>query len=206
MAVKLSDFAVKFGRNPSLEGQQAFPFVYTFVNHNDDTWAPVAAGTQPSLVNLGPIVPAYGKITQNVLLDADYNYKLLAIKYSAYCYDSQNVRYFWYFNSPALQSEGMDPFMEWPGTAIYHSISMTLSFQGSGSTILYGGQNTQAILTGTDRIPLPLDAVEGYEEGHYVVRTPYLLPRQGSLSFEISNSSRYAIVVAAAIYGMKIRL
>jgi hypothetical protein len=199
------DFAVKFGRHPDmgLEGQQAFPFIYTFVNHNDDP------GDPPTLACIGPLVQAGKTITHNVLLDPDYNFKLLWIRYTTYLYSESTAS--WYANvptAPGAVQDGMDPDMNWLGDPLLRYIKMTLSFQGSGSTVLYGGLNTQALVSGSgkSRIPVPLDIMQGYDYGALAVRTPYLLPRQGHMVFEITNSSDYDLYVGAAIYGMKIRL
>jgi len=198
------DFAVKFGRDPSLglEEQKAFPFIYTLVNHNDDTWQPGGAGLA-NLVNLGPVVPANSKITHNVVLDPDYNFKLLAIKYTAYKFVTGV--FYWYTVASATISDGMDPDMDFVGTPLSRYIGITLSFQGSGSKILHGGPDAGPIYAG-QRVPLPLNVMQGYDYGFLTTRVPYLLPRQGVMAFEITNSSIYDTVVGAAIYGMKIRI
>jgi hypothetical protein len=200
------DFAVKFGRDPSLglEGQRAFPFIYTFVHHNDDTWKPVTPLEQPSLSCIGPTVPANSVIQHNVVLDPDHNFKLLSIKYTCYKWVVGVAR--WYTVISAVNSDGMDQDMDFVGTPLHKFVGITLSFQGSGnSAILYGGPDTGPIYA-SRRIPLPLDAIQGYEYGFLTTRTPYLLPRQGIMSFEITNTSPYDVVVGAAIYGMKIRV
>ena len=203
------DFSVKFGRDPSLglEEQKAFPFIYTFVNHNDDTWRPGGAGLA-NLSNIGPVIPANSKITHNVVLDPDYNFKLLAIKYTAYKYlrDEGFDGYLWYTVSSVIISDGMDPDMDFIGTPLYRYVGITLSFQGSGSKIIHGGPDAGPIYAG-QRVPLPFDVIQGYDYGFLTTRVPYLLPRQGVMTFEITNSSPYYdIVVGAAIYGMKIRI
>jgi hypothetical protein len=200
------DFSVKFGRDPSrgLEGQKAFPFIYTFVNHNDDTWTPDLTGLlQPSLSCIGPTVAAGATVTHNVMLDPDYNFKLLGIKYTAYKWVSS--AYFWYASVPATISDGMDPDMDFIGAPLTDYINMTVSFQGSGAQQLYGGNDPAPIISGRSRIPLPVNVNQGYDFGFLTMRTPRLLPRQGAMVFEITNTFSVALTVGAAIYGMKIR-
>jgi len=201
---RTEDFSVKFGRDPAmgLEGQKAFPFIYTLVNHSDDPWVKSAGGLA-NLNCLGPIIPTGASKQINVLLDADYNFKLLAIRYSVYAYD-QGIGYYWYDTQQATISGGMEDEVDWPGDALWKYVGVTLSFQGSGSNILYGGTDTGAL--GGARVPLQLDTIQGFEYGFLVTRTPYLLPRQGVLVFEFTNNKRVDVVVAAAIYGMKIRV
>jgi hypothetical protein len=210
---KTEDFAVKFGRDPSLglEEQKAFPFIYTLVNHSDDLWQPDLAQGVLSLTNLssiGPVVPAGGYKQVNVLLDADYNYKLLSIKYTAYCLMPANGAsyYFWHVvpQKNMLISDGMADGVDWPGEFIWKYLGVTLSFQGSGSKILYGGPDCGVL--GGNRVPLPLNVIQGHEYGFLTTRTPYLLPRQGIMAFEFTNNFSMDIVVGAAIYGMKIRV
>jgi hypothetical protein len=202
------DYAVKFGRDPSLglEGQRAFPFMYTFVNHSDDKWIP-GQGSLANLDSIGPVVPAGSKRQVNVLLDADYNFKLLAIRYSVYAYDGETGIYYWK-NVPPYNfipiSGGMADEVDWMGDDLVKYVGVTLSFQGSGSNILYGGPNVGAL--GGQRVPLPLDVIQGFEYGFLTTRTPYLLPRQGIMVFELTNKFSDDVVVAAAIYGMKIRI
>jgi len=203
------DYAVKFGRDPSLglEGQRAFPFIYTFVNHSDDKWVPGVSGLG-NLSNLGPVVPAGSKRQVNVLLDADYNFKLLAIRYSAYAYTDETHSFYWKDIDPLPPltpiSGGMADEVDWMGDDLVKYVGVTLSFQGSGSNILYGGPNVGAL--GGQRVPLPLDVIQGFEYGFLTTRTPYLLPRQGIMVFELTNKFSDDVVVAAAIYGMKIRI
>lgn len=199
------DYSVKFGRGQDMgtEEQKAFPFIYSLVNRNDDTWLPVAAGVQPSLANIGPTVPANSRITHNVVLDPDYNFKMLSIKYTVYKW--LRPSYLWYTVSSGTISDGMDPGMDHQGTPLSHYVGITLSFQGSGSVFQYGGPDFGP-LAGGARLPLPLDVIQGYEYGYLRVRSPRLLPRQGHLVFEITNSFSSDIVIGAAIYGMKIRI
>jgi hypothetical protein len=192
-----------------LEEQKAFPFIYTFVNRNDDTWSPNQALPMSNLSCLGPVVPALSSITHNVPLDPDYNYKLIAIKFSAYKYIGPNGasgHYAWNAQwgfGPA--HDGGDTSIDFAGTPLVSYVKMTLSFQGSGNSVIqHGGPDTGPL--GGQRVPLPIDVKQGYDSGYYVARTPHLLPRQGMMVFEITNDFDVDIVVAAAIYGLKIRL
>ena len=197
------DYGVRFGQMPDLglEGQKAFPFIYTFVNHND------AASNNADLTAFAPLVPANGSINVNVLLDPDYNFKLLTMKFSAYYLNGAS--YQWY-DTPAFAlnyNEGNDA--AWEGTSLVNFIRMSVSVLGSGSNMLFGGQNTNAVPPSTavnGKIPLPLTTAQGYDYGFYAVRRPYIMPRQAILSFDITNDYSHALYVAAAIYGMKVRV
>jgi hypothetical protein len=207
-----------------LEGQKAFPFIYSFINRNDDQWAAQSvmttqAAALTNIVNgIGPLVPANSKITHNVMLDPDYIFKLLSIKYTAYY--SYEVppngvgehfgAYQWYENTLSSQIDAIDPDMQKVGTPLSHYIGITLSFMGSGAQVLYGGDDQGPVPTlrnGSRRVPLPVEVIQGYDYGYLTMRIPHLLPQQACLVFEISNfHPTYDLVVGAGIYGMKIRM
>jgi hypothetical protein len=49
--------------------------------------------------------------------------------------------------------------------------------------------------------------MQGYEYGYQALRCEYLLPMQGVLSFEFTNTHpAKELLVTAMLYGMKIRL
>jgi hypothetical protein len=217
------DFSVQFGKSPDmgLEGMKAFPFIYTFINHNDNPWKPYLADCNllsfQALSNITRTIPATGTKTINVILDPDYNFKLLGIRYSAYKYvppsppnGTPGVSKFpWYTHSLTVVSDGIDTDMNKIGTPLIRYIRATVSFQGSGSTVLYGGQNIYSVpnaMTVNGKTPLPMEASQGHDYGHFRVRTPYLLPMQGTIVFEVTNDFEEDLAVAAAIYGMKIRI
>jgi hypothetical protein len=201
----LQDYSVKFGRDPrqGLYSEKAIPFFYSLVNHNDVDWVPqpnplIAPDISTYAVPCLPaaITPLY------VRLDPDYNYKLIAIKYSVYYKD--RTGYAWYENSNAAAVYSPDVL---PGTPYSGYIYVSLSIQGSGSQTLFGGQNVQSINDGAANIPLAISAMQGYEYGYQALRCEYLVPMQGIFSFEFTNKHpTKTLYVAAMMYGMKIRL
>ena len=210
----LADYSVKFGRDPvgGLEGKNAFPFFYSLVNHNDVDWT---ANATPPDISTYAIRCQENSITPHyVRLDPDYNYKLIAIKYSVYKYVPPNGsagHYAWYenFNPASLYIPDM-----LPGSSYAGNIRVSLSIQGSGSTTLFGGQNVQAYTGGAARIPLAVECQQGWEYGFQALRCEYLMPLQAIMSFEFTNtlpatvvpSNQNDLYVAAMMYGLKIRL
>jgi len=216
------DFAVKFGRQPDmgLEGLKAFPFIFTFVNSNNVDWQAqtgqfaTLAAAEANLSTFAPRVEANSLRTINVMLDPDYNFKLLAIRYSVYTYDSRLQTIPWYVDTITTAgagglSEGMNPDENWIGNSLTNYVRVTLSYSGSGSIVQYGGNALNPVPNQYDvngRLPLPLAVAQGYEAGFTPIRTPYLLPRQGCMVFDVKNDYSQPVFVAAAIYGMKIRM
>jgi hypothetical protein len=198
-----------------LESEKAFPFIYTFRNRSDDAWAAqttitAQAAAITNVVNgIGPTVPAASRITHNVMLDADYIFKLLSIKYTA-CYVSSTPDYQWYENCGILQSDGLDPDMNKIGTPLSCYIGMTLSFSGAQAQVLYGGDDCGPVPRmqyGSRREPILVNSIQGYDYGFLALRTPKLLTQQACLIFDITNTHPTKdLVVGAVIYGMKIRM
>jgi len=248
----LKDYSVKFGRDPrhGLYTIKAIPYFYALINHNDVDWT---ANRDPADLSTFAVRCRANAVTSHYLrLEPDYNYKLIAIKYSVYyakalpaapLFDNTlalpvdpvlNDRYIaqatahgwtagityrwngtawiadilyqyeWYenFNASSLYTENL-----LPGTPYSGHIYVSLSAQGSGSTTLFGGQNIQAINNTAAKIPLAVSCMQGYEYGYQALRCEYLLPMQGVLSFEFTNTHpTKELLVTAMLYGMKIRL
>lgn len=207
-----ADFAVKFGRHSDmgLEGQKSFPFVYSLINRNDDQWSPDSSLADNIVNGIGPIVKANSMVTRNVMLDPDYIFKLLSVRYTAYTVDAEASTCPWYENLQTDQCDGNDTDVMKVGTPLSRYIAITLSFTGGGAKIIYGGDDqgpVPAMLNGSRRVPLAVEAIQGYDYGALTVRTPYLLPPQACLVYEISNlHPSLDLVVGAYAYGMKLRL
>lgn len=220
----LADYSVKFGRDPAmgLEGKNVFPFFYSLVNHNDIDWTvgltPPDLSTYAILCKAGVVTPHY------VRLDPDYNYKLIAIKYSV-CYKDGN--HYDVYENVVTDGGVLNPTYPVPpypvprapmpvgiylpdscaGTPYSRYIQTSLSVQGSGSQTLFGGQVAGYNMTGEEKIPLAVECMQGYEYGFQALRCEYIMPMQAILSFEFTNThASRDLYVAAMMYGFKIRL
>lgn len=81
------NYAIQWGEgvDKGLEQQKVFPFWYPFVNLEDDNWdTRKGAGTLGNLADIGPVVPAGGKVRKAIRLEPDYMWKLLSFKYTVY--------------------------------------------------------------------------------------------------------------------------
>jgi hypothetical protein len=194
-------FAVEFGKNVDKGfegGMDAWPFIYTFVSANDDHWDQLHG-----LSDIGPTVPALGKINKAVILDPDYAFKLLAIKYVAY--KEVAGAYWWHDTVPGLYVDTVEP------TASVHdmllrNIRINLSVAPS-YRLLYGQENNgQQSTDKRSPYPLPASIINNGIEGDGKLRTPILMAANAQLSFEIYNDWSFPVTVGAAIFGMKIRI
>jgi hypothetical protein len=200
-------FAVQFGKSVDRGregGCTAFPFMYTFVNRDQDRWDQVKVpGSLLDLADIGPIIPAGGTAQITVILDADHFYKLLYIKYVAW-WAVEGGKLFSQYN---VLGYGLDTVS---GNALYDPILQRVKVNvlvGHNGRYLYGNQNDW--FSPTERrpvVPVTPNALQGAQDGWGQVRTPYLLPQNGSLRFELWNENTFSVVVGAMIYGMKVRL
>jgi len=208
------DRTVRLGRSVDMGfgPNKAFPFVYNFVNKGDDNWRP-GLGVVANLVNgMGVIVPAQAGVLNSgvspvqhvVRLDPDYNFKMLGIKYTVYYVDFRLNVYDWYDDPVGYYYESTDNQTQY-GTPLWHYIRASVSFIGD-SRYLYGDTVFNPA-TGPMKLPLPTDVLQGYDVCPVTLRVPYLLPSNGIILFELTNTHPTKdLKVGAGIFGMKIRL
>lgn len=203
------DRAVRFGEtiDKGLEPQPCFPFMYNFVNFEDDTWEQAkGAGTAGNLTGIGPLVGPLATIQHIIKLEPDYMFLLEHLKYTAYYHDSRVSQYLWYEPIVGWFLDVAD-YQTQIGTPLVSAISISLSIRPDNRYI-YGGQNLDAVtnLQGSV-LPLPVPDAQGYDYGYGQIVTPYLLPRDTQLLVEITNRHpTRALYVGGFLYGYKIRL
>jgi hypothetical protein len=212
-----SDFAVKFGQtvDKGYRGTpKAIPYTYGLVSGFNDRWEQVKDPTSLAgdFQDVGPVIPAGGKVSVPVVLDADYNFKLLYIKYVGYTLLSSEGPPFSYFAWHDVPPPDMD--LDMPNllasvhSSVLRQVRVNVSFQHSGQ-YLYG--NTSATFQQQQQtmrlpIPLPVIGVQGNEFPVLAIRTAILLPANGVITYDIYNDNTYDIVVGAYACGMKVRL
>lgn len=207
-----TQFAIRFGESvdKGLEPQKAFPFIYTFVPTDKDTWE-IDKATN-NLSGIGIAIAPGQTLLQQVRLDSDNNFLMLFIRYTVYWFDSRTGMYWWYEPTPAL---GGTWFLEQGdyqtaiGTPLTRAILASVWMEGPDSRILYGGQPLSQVVANVyaGKVPVPIPALQGYDFGYGQLRTPYFLPSSGMMMFELTNIHPVkTLVVGAAIYGLKVRI
>lgn len=203
-----SQFAVEFGKNVDRGfegGMDAWPFIYTF--NPDNTPQPPYA----SLQGMGAYVLPSSKVNAVIILDPDYTYKMLGIKYTAVKCETpllglhvtsqeytQGVPAF-YFNYADPVSSVHDSILR--NTRI--NLSVAPSYR-----LLYGQENPRQQTTET-RSPFPVCAlnINTMLSGDGKLRIPMLMAGNAQLSFEIWNDwTTFPIIVSATVFGMKVRV
>jgi len=204
-----SDHGVQFTQNVDmgLDREKAFPFLYTLVNTQNDP-SVLPANTSPpvpgALGNIGPLVNPGAKVTVPVVLDPDYNFKLLGIKYETFYWNNRRSCYEWYEATSDVLGT-LDELTGFIGTPYNNYLRVTISLQGSGSCVLYGDQTADPLNAGP--YPMPVNLMQGYDYGFTRVRTPRLLPKQGIITVDLNNThATKALYAGAVLYGMKVRI
>lgn len=210
MTYNPSDRSVKFGRivDGGYGPNKAFPFVYTFVPKDRDLWDTVKA-TAPVLTNnlssLGVTVAAGVTVQHSILLDQNYNFKMLSIKFGCLYANAVSSTYEWYDNETGWRLDYADP--QPVGTPLYRFLRVSLSLP-QDSKYLYGDRDPAPLFANAAALnPLSLSSVQANESGIGQVRIPYLLPQSGQVLFQITNThSTKALVVYGGLFGMKVRM
>lgn len=202
------DYAVRFGETVDAamgDHNRAFPFIYSLVQREDDTWEQNKG--IDVMDSIGPRILAGGQVDHAIKLDPDYMYKLLWAKFCAY-YNAQGT-YLWY--EPVLAGGNM--LLEYDyqtviGTPLVASLRISISMHGPDGRYLYGGKNLDNMVNQQgDLSPVDPGAIQGYEYGWGQLRTPYLLPREGLIRLQITNThSVKALYVGGLLYGLKVRI
>lgn len=94
------------------------------------------------------------------------------------------------------------------GPRLIDYIGIRIAFPGSKDTILYGGKNLDDIINNLGAWwYVSTKAVQGYEYGYGQMYTPYMLPKDSPVMFEIKNSHPVKdLLVAGMMYGVKVRM
>lgn len=193
-------------------GVSAFPFMYTFVNKNDDLWEQTKDPTSLAgdLSDLGAVIPALGNREVYVRLDSDFMFKLLYVRYFVYKRRPFGSPFgpevfVWHQDTPAFFLETANDLALYQ--PLLDDIRVNLSVVHNGR-YLYGTTNPFSQNYGQNLlvIPVQVSAIQGWENGWGQVRCPYLLPAGGALRFDIYNGLSLPVVVGAVVYGLKVRV
>lgn len=197
--------AVQFGNtvDRGAEAQKAFPFFYTLVHPDFE----VPANTDTLL---GLTVLPQGRRQVAIILDNDYNFKLLWIRFTA-CLRLLAGGYTYYNVATVNDVTPGDTEQLFTGELWMRYIRVSLSSTSNQATLLYGGANTDPIVYNAfpdfDTIPLQIQSIQGYDYGVGQCHLPYLCPAGGTLRFDLYNThARNSFIVNAVVYGMKVRV
>ena len=202
------DQAVRFGEgvDQGLEAQKVFPFLYAFVNAEDDTWLGVAPPAVPTkignLAGFGPAIAAGATETVGVRLDPDYIFKLLAVRYTAYAIAGAEYRW---FDQPAALPV-VPPDIEWIVYPYLRALKVSLFSQTDGR-YYYGGSGTDQFSISMAENPYRVHNTQGVLDGVGTIRLGHWLPRSGQIIVKITNMHPTdTLYVAGMLSGVKVRI
>jgi len=198
------DRSIRFGEgvDQGLEYEKVFPFHYSFVNLEDDTWLPDALTLAGNLAGIGPVILPGATVNHHIRLDPDYLFKLHYLQYSVYTI--VGAQYQWY-DQPAgffLQQGNIDVI----GTRLIDSLSVTLLSQTDGK-FLYGGSRTDLFSGNAAEHPYFVGNTQGFLEGLGTVRIDYMFPRSGIVTLKLTNNHpTMTLYTAGVLAGVKVRV
>jgi hypothetical protein len=108
-----------------------------------------------------------------------------------------------YINDGSTFSGMLDERMNKNGVWALSYIGAKVTLTGLAGRVLFGDDNAGF---GGGPNPLNLAQMQGADYGFVAVRVPSLLPRSSIITFSFTNTYTQPLYVAAAIYGMKVRL
>ncbi len=85
-------------------------------------------------------------------------------------------------------------------------LDVSLYFPSSGGRDLYGGFQRAPQLGATEEQPLPILDLQGTQDGHASIRTPYQLPASAHVDIRIRSRSIYPLRVYGHLFGYKITI
>ena len=190
-----------------LDPVKAFPFIYTLVPPERDNWErDHASSAYGNVCDLGPLIGAGATVMIPIEMSPDMAFKLLWIKYSVLELPRiQRAGYHWYLTPPGGGNFSAGDFQMGIGTPLTRFLHVKLSVDHD-QRVLHGTMNLEGWRNQAQYTPLDISCSQGYDYGYGQLRTPYLLPRSSALIVEITNTADVALVPAAAIYGMKVRI
>lgn len=151
-----------------------------------------------------PIAPL-SSLQRVLRIEEDYNFHLLGAKFSAYYLD-RGVFYF-YENVIQNTNEALDTkdIQILKGTPYERYLKITLSV--TGNKYIYGGPSFSSNNAG-QYTSISLSTLQGVSaEGYGQIKTPYLVPRQGTITAQIFNTHATKMLkVAGFLYGEKVRV
>jgi len=189
--------------------QRAHPCIVPPFTRNTAPQWPAAPTVNDSFASWGPAIPPNSVRRFPVIMDMDYSFKLLGIKYVTLIKreDDNIISYDGYWQS--LGHNNSVPFMDvnysypWSGMPMNRYITVKLYVRSMGEHTLFGENKNR--VTGQE-IPLCITSNQGNIYGPGQVRTEYLINRGGSVEFEFHNRYDDYVKVHFAMYGMKVRI
>jgi len=210
--------AVRFGEIRRHDKQKAFPFFYSFVGYpyqagqvNDATGIYSTTAAQAEGPD-GLLVAANGGILEiPIILDRDTNFHLLSIRYGAWnptvAAPNTGSRARLLPPNNALQG-GRSVFQAQMNQMDFYSTYFDVSVYmvSSGARDLYGGMQRNPLTGARDELPIPLQAVQGVQDGCGSLRTAFQLPKSASVRIRVVNRFTSSLRIYGHLFGYKIAI
>lgn len=209
--------AVRFGEVRRYDRMKAFPFFYNFVAYPYQ-FGQVDSGTGVYSTTVteaegpdGLAIAAGGARDIPIVMDRDTNFHLLSIRYGA-------------FNpAPVPPNTGSRARLLAPNTALqggrslfqaqmnqldyyFTYLDVSVYMVSSGARDLYGGMQRNPLTGAREELPIPVQALNGVQDGMGSLRTAFQLPKQASVRIRVVNRFTATLNVYGHLFGYKIAI
>lgn len=201
------------------DGPETWPYFYSFIDYPFLKGAP--AGNRNEFYSLptgvtadGPdgfTLPASGMVDVNIAIRSDADFHLLQIKYSVW--NPTNAA------AGVVNTDGTREFLAQPQTSLqggrtlfmasatqripWTSMVDAQAFINSGRD-LYGGLQKAGLTQGVSEVFMPLQSMQGADDGMGQMRLAALLNRSGFIKIRLRNRSTTALRVHGHAFGYSI--
>ena len=194
--------AVQFGQTPRYHNVKAFPFWFPFVPYpyldTDKDENPPTSGARLGL--LGHTVPAGGLLEIPIKMAEDAPFHWLNVKYTPFLPDiSVATRYTWYV-ATALARVPRNLFQIRP---LYEYLKVSLIITSIDTEYTIGGDQYSPV-TGLTTRRQEVNSLQGFKDGLGMLRTPWQVPKNGTVTVRIENRYTSALLVNGTLFGYKV--
>lgn len=209
--------AVKFGEVRRYDALKAYPFFYNFVaypyqagqvNGNTGIYEVSAADAEgPD----GLVIASGASRDIPIVMDRDTNFHLLSIRYGAFnpTVDAPNTGSRARLLPPNTSLQGgRSLFQAQMNQMDYYSTYLDVSVYmvSSGGRDLMGGMQREPLSGAREECPIPVQAVQGVQDGCGSLRTAFQLPKSASVRIRVRNRFTSALRVYGHLFGYKITI
>lgn len=194
--------AVYFGKGKDYgtATQKAVPYIYNFVDSENDNWNTVKdnSASVNNLAGIGPLIKAGKSGVVNIRMGQDYPFKISKMRFEAY--KISGGQYIWQEYTSTVYSL-IDANRKMLCNPLTRYLDV-LAYSVTDGKLLFGGHNQS-----NELVAMSVSCINSENNINACLGNEYIIPRSGMIKIEIFNTSTtHDIVVGGSVYGWKLRI